>query len=106
MIYTFTLSPFSSEAKLLLDRLGIEYHEISLGKEWLPGLISDGDGGESGSLVRAALLDTTGQSSLPHIFVGGTSVGGLFSGTPGLIPGLEDGTLLPMVEQAKAGGQD
>lgn len=106
VIYTFTLSPFSSEAKLLLDRLGIEYHEISLGKEWLPGLISDGDGGESGSLVRASLLDTTGQSSLPHIFVGGTSVGGLFSGTPGLIPGLEDGTLLPMVEQAKAGGQD
>jgi hypothetical protein len=42
----------------------------------------------------------TGQSSLPHIFIGGKSVGGLFSGTPGLVPALEQGILMGMVSSA------
>jgi glutaredoxin len=88
VIYTYKLSPFSSEAKTLLDSLNISYKEISLGQEWIPGLIKEG-----GSQTRAALLEMTGQSSLPHIFVGGKSIGGLFSGTPGLVPALESGEL-------------
>jgi hypothetical protein len=50
---------------------------------------------------RAALLEITGQSSLPNIFIGGASIGGLFSGTPGLVPALEQGQLMNMIEDAK-----
>ena len=97
VIYTYGLSPFSFEAKSLLDRLGVAYTEISLGAEWIPGLIKQG-----GSQIRAALLEMTGQSSLPHIFIGGKSIGGLFSGTPGLVPALENGALLDMVAEASS----
>ena len=95
VVYTYGLSPFSSECKALLDSLSIAYTEMSLGQEWIPGLIRPG-----GAATRAALLKMTGQSSLPHIFVGGKSIGGLFSGTPGLLPALEAGTLKKMVEEA------
>jgi glutathione S-transferase len=95
VVYTYDLSPFSFETKALLDNIEISYKEISLGKEWIPGLISEG-----GSQTRAALLDMTGQSSLPHVFIGGKSIGGLFSGTPGLIPALEQGSLREMVSNA------
>lgn len=95
LVYTYSLSPFSSETLALLDSLEIKYKEISLGKEWLPGLINEG-----GSEKRAALLEMTGQSSLPHIFVGGKSIGGLFSGEPGLLPALEQGTFKSIVEAA------
>jgi glutaredoxin len=54
----------------LLDRLNVKYKEISLGKESIPGLINQG-----GAQKRAALLSMTGQSSLPHIFVGGKWIG-------------------------------
>eukprot|EP00532_Pseudo-nitzschia_australis_P014970 CAMPEP_0168274592 /NCGR_PEP_ID=MMETSP0141_2-20121125/17376_1 /TAXON_ID=44445 /ORGANISM="Pseudo-nitzschia australis, Strain 10249 10 AB" /LENGTH=481 /DNA_ID=CAMNT_0008216181 /DNA_START=64 /DNA_END=1509 /DNA_ORIENTATION=- len=86
VVYTYELSPFSSETKSLLDRLDVEYKEISLGKEWIPGLIA-----ENGAIKRAALLEMTGQSSLPHIFIDGKPIGGLFSGSPGLLPLLKSG---------------
>jgi glutaredoxin len=95
VVYTYDWSPFSQETKALLQRLDISFHEISLGREWIPGLIKEG-----GSEKRAALLEMTGQSSLPHIFIGGQSIGGLFSGTPGLIPALKEGKLSIMVESA------
>ena len=44
----------------------------------------------------------TGQSSLPHVFIGGKSVGGLSSGTPGLAALQESGELTTMLKQAKA----
>jgi len=97
VVYTYELSPFSFEVKGLLDGLDIEYREISLGKEWLPGLIAPG-----GAIKRAALLDMTGQSSLPHVFIGGNAIGGLFSGAPGLVPLLEQGKLMSMLEETKA----
>ena len=90
---TYTLSPFCTEATALLDSAGISYKEVSLGTEWIPGLIDD-------PLKRAALLEITGSSSLPSTFVGGSSIGGLFSGTPGLLASLESGELKPMVESA------
>ena len=97
VIYTYAWSPFSSETKLLLDRLQIDYKELSLGQEWIPGLIAPG-----GAAKRAALLEVTGQSSLPHIFVGGESLGGLFSGRPGLVPSLQEGTFRRRVSAASA----
>jgi anaphase-promoting complex subunit 7 len=95
VIYTYALSPFCIEAKKLLDNLDIDYREISLGGEWIPGLIAQG-----GSQKRAALLDLTGQSSLPNIFIGGKSIGGLFSGSPGLVPALEQGLLEKLLDSA------
>ena len=96
VLYTYDLSPFSSETKALLDSLNVAYREISLGKEWIPGLIAP-----EGSIKRAALLEMTGQSSLPHIFVGGKAIGGLFSGSPGLVPGLESGDLMGLLKDAQ-----
>ena len=97
VLYTYSLSPFSSETKTLLDRLNVEYKEISLGKEWIPGLINQG-----GAQKRAALLSMTGQSSLPHIFVGGKWIGGLFDGEPGLIPSLNTGTFWTLLQAVKS----
>lgn len=96
VVYTYDWSPFSSETVTLLDGLGVQYKQVSLGKEWIPGLINEG-----ASLTRAALLDLTGQSSLPHVFINGESIGGLFSGTPGLVPLLEQGTLMSKIETAQ-----
>ncbi len=90
---TYALSPFCTEATALLDSAGIGYKEVSLGKEWIPGLIDD-------PLKRAALLEIAGSSSLPNMFVGGNSVGGLFSGNPGILASLESGELKTMVETA------
>lgn len=95
VVYTYELSPFSSETLRLLQNFEIEYKEISLGKEWIPGLINKG-----GAKKRAALLDMTGQSSLPHIFIGGESIGGLYSGTPGLLALAEQGALPQKVQDA------
>jgi glutathione S-transferase len=97
MVYTYELSPFSWETKALFDRLNVSYKEISLGKEWFPGFIAEG-----GAAKRAALLEITGQSSLPHIFVGGKWIGGLFDGEPGLVPSLNDGSFWKLLDQAKA----
>ncbi|MGK3757773.1 MAG: glutaredoxin [Bacillariaceae sp.] len=94
VVYTYELSPFSSETKDLLDRLNVDYKEISLEKEWIPGLIS-----ENGPIKRAALLKMTGQSSLPHIFIGGKPIG-LFSGSPGFVPTLKNGNFFTSLSQA------
>uniref|UniRef100_A0A7S2HKC8 GST N-terminal domain-containing protein n=1 Tax=Helicotheca tamesis TaxID=374047 RepID=A0A7S2HKC8_9STRA len=50
VIYTYDLSPFCTEATALLDNLGLRYQKISLGYEWIPGLIKEG-----GSIKREAL---------------------------------------------------
>ena len=93
VIYTYSLSPFCTEETDLLDNLDIKYKEISLGKEWIPGLIEE-------PVKRAALGEMTGQTSLPHVFIGGKSIGGIFSGTPGLVSALEEGTLMKLIEEA------
>ena len=95
VVYTYEWSPFCTEATALLDRLDVSDKQVSLGKEWIPGLIDP-----EGAQIRAALLEMTGQSSLPHVFVGGKSIGGLFSGTPGMIPLLQQGKLETMAETA------
>jgi len=94
VIYTFELSPFCTEATNLLDNIGVGYKKVSLGREWIPGLIAN-------PAKRAALLEITGQSSLPNVFIGGTSIGGLYSGKPGIVPALEKGVFMDMVEDAK-----
>lgn len=96
VVYSYSLSPFCSEAKSLLDSLGARYKTIELAPEWLPGLAT-----VEAVQVRAELGALTGQTSMPHVFIGGKSIGGLFTGTPGLVPLLESGEL---VAQLKAVG--
>ena len=75
VVYTYALSPFSTECLAFLDAIpGLQYKKIELGLEWF---LLDG----VGSSVRAELLARHGLSSLPHVFVGGKSVGGLYSGS-------------------------
>lgn len=76
VIYTYGLSPFSAEAIAVLDEIGgVDYRRVELGPEWF---LLD----KRQSAIRAALLEMTGQSSLPHIFIDGGHIGGLFTGPP------------------------
>ena len=95
VLYTYGLSPFSTEALAFLDATGAKYKKVEVGLEWF--LL-----GPTASCLRAELLKRTGQSSLPHVYIGGKSVGGLYSGTPGLVELQKTGGLVPMLEQAGA----
>jgi hypothetical protein len=46
--------------------------------------------------------ERTGQSSLPHVFVGGQSIGGLYSGTPGLAALQQQDELRDLLQEAGA----
>ena len=94
VVYTYGLSPFSSEALALLDECGIQYKDIEVGLEWF---LLD----KEKSILRAVLLEMTGQSSLPCVFINGDHIGGLFTGTkddkyPGLAGLKEGGELLDL----------
>mmetsp|Transcript_61023 Transcript_61023/g.108498 ORF Transcript_61023/g.108498 Transcript_61023/m.108498 type:complete len:216 (+) Transcript_61023:52-699(+) len=86
VVYTYSLSPFCTEATALLDSLGAEYKEVELAPEWFLML------GE-GAAKRAELGALFDRTSMPHIFIGGESIGGLVEGNPGLVPLYESGEL-------------
>lgn len=71
LIYTYGLSPFSTEAVALLEASGYEFTKIELGAEWF--LL-----GGAASETRVALADQVdnGATSLPKIFIGGNCIGG------------------------------
>ena len=96
VIYTYPLSPFSSEAVSLLESTGCKYEEVQLGLEWFAL-------GPKGSATRVELRKLTGQGSLPHVFIGGEWVGGLATGADGGLAGLvERDQLVPKLRKAKA----
>ncbi|CAK8990425.1 Glutaredoxin-C6 (Glutaredoxin-C2 homolog 1) [Durusdinium trenchii] len=95
VIYTYDWSPFSAEAKKVLDSMGADYREVSLGAEWF--LASPQQAAK-----RAELGNLYGRTSMPHIFIGGRSVGGLIDGEPGLVPLQETGELTDSLKQAGA----
>ena len=95
VVYTYRLSPFSQETLAVLDEIGVEYKNVEVGLEWF--LL-----GKEPSALRAALLEMTGQSSLPQVFIKSQHVGGLFTGTldqsfPGLAGLKESGDLQKMI---------
>ena len=95
VVYGYSLSPFSAEAEAVLDEIGADYETVWVGPEWF---LLD----RERSTLRAELLEMTGQSSLPHVFIDGEHVGGLATGTPdGTYPGLaalkESGKLREMM---------
>ena len=95
VIYTYKLSPFSTEAIAVLEAAGAKYEKREVGLEWF--LL-----GPRASVLRSELLDLTGQSSMPHIFIGGEHIGGLSTGTPGLSALVESGELEDRLIAAKA----
>jgi len=69
VVFSQTSCPYCKKAKELLESLGAKYKTVevdALGKE--------------GYAIRLELNNTTGRSSVPNIFIGGTSVGGFTDG--------------------------
>jgi glutaredoxin-related protein len=96
VIYTYPLSPFSSEALAILESTGCEVKNVELGAEWFAL-------GPKGSATRVELRKLYGQGSLPHIFIGGEWIGGLATGADGGLAGLvERDELVPMLFEAGA----
>jgi glutaredoxin 3 len=71
VIYTYALSPFSTEAVRLLTESGLVFEQIELGAEWF--LLG---AEESVTRVELSKLDESGATSLPKIFVNGQCIGG------------------------------
>lgn len=71
VIYTYGLSPFSSEASVILDDTGCDYKKIEVGAEWF---LLNG----SNSVKRVLLSEfvDNGATSLPKVFVNGQCLGG------------------------------
>jgi len=98
VIMTYGLSPFSSEAVAVIESTGAKFENYELGGEWF--LL-----GPKGSAIRNELGELYGQTSLPHIWIGGQHVGGLYSGGPagaGLQGLVASGELGPMLKKARA----
>jgi glutaredoxin-related protein len=99
LIYTYGLSPFSTEAIKILEGTGYEFTKIELGAEWF--LL----GGEA-SVTRVALSEEAedGATSLPKIFIGGECIGGC-SALSDLAESGELETLLSKSKVPKIGGE-
>ena len=71
LIYTYGLSPFSTEARNILEGTDYKFTELELGAEWFAL-------GGKGSVTRVALSEEVegGATSLPKIFIGGKCIGG------------------------------
>ena len=71
LIYTYGLSPFSTEAVAILEASGYEFENIELGAEWFAL-----GGYESVARVELSKEVESGATSLPKIFIGGNCIGG------------------------------
>eukprot|EP00617_Octactis_speculum_P015617 CAMPEP_0185745638 /NCGR_PEP_ID=MMETSP1174-20130828/4042_1 /TAXON_ID=35687 /ORGANISM="Dictyocha speculum, Strain CCMP1381" /LENGTH=183 /DNA_ID=CAMNT_0028419793 /DNA_START=128 /DNA_END=679 /DNA_ORIENTATION=+ len=96
LIYTYALSPFSTEALGLLDSTGYEYTKIELGLEWFTL-------GPNGSQTRKVLgsMCENGATSLPKIFIGGQPLRGA-SGYSALAEVIENGELENLLKSSGA----
>jgi glutaredoxin-related protein len=97
VIYTYSLSPFSTEAVRLLKESGYAFEEIELGAEWFM-LGSE----ESVARVELSKLAENGATSLPKVFIGGECIGGC-SELANLVESGEFGKLVKKKKVPKAG---
>ena len=100
VIYTYSLSPFSSEAVRLLQESGYAFEEIELGAEWF--LLG---GEESVARVELAKLADNGATSLPKVFIGGECIGGC-SELASLVESGEFDQLIKKKKVPKAGAKE
>jgi len=98
LIYTYGLSPFSTEAINILDSSGYEFTKIELGAEWF--LL-----GPKESVVRTILAEEVdnGATSLPKIFIGGECIGGC-SELASLVDNGELDSIMSKAKVPKKGG--
>lgn len=89
VIYTYGLSPFSTEATAILDSTGCEYNKIEVGAEWF--LL---DGKDSVKRVLLSEFVDNGATSLPKVFVNGECIGGCAE----LAEGVSNGTFDELVK--------
>lgn len=92
VVYTYGLSPFSSEAVALLQKTGYEFEEIEVGPEWF--LLN---GANSVKRVLLSEMVENGATSLPKVFVKGNCIGGCAE----LANLVESGELGSMMESKK-----
>lgn len=64
MVFSTTYCPYCARVKALFQQLGIEF------AAWEVDVRADGDD------VRSWLLETTGQRTVPNVFINGQQVGG------------------------------
>ena len=96
VVYTYGLSPFSTEVLAILESTGCNFKNVELGAEWFAL-------GGKGSATRVELRKLYGQGSLPHVFIGGEWVGGYATGADGGLAGLvESGELMAKLRKARA----
>ena len=91
VVFSFSTCRYCKLAKEALDAKRVAYTTVELDAE------ADGDG----AALRARLVARTGRASMPNIWVGGESVGGLNDG-PGILPLDARGELDPMLRAAGA----
>ncbi|MCE3214866.1 Glutaredoxin-C1 [Datura stramonium] len=86
VVFSKTYCGYCTRVKQLLSQLGATFKVIELDQE------SDGDE------VQQALLEWTGQRTVPNVFIGGEHVGGCDS----VLEKHQQGKLLPMLKDAAA----
>lgn len=74
VIYTYSLSPFSSEAVRLLTESGHDFEQVELGAEWF--LLGAKESVARVELSKFLSDDKNGATSLPKIFISGKCIGG------------------------------
>jgi glutaredoxin-related protein len=96
LIYTYGLSPFSTEALAILESSGYDFEKIELGAEWF--LL-----GGKNSVKRVVLSNfaESGATSLPKVFIGGECIGGCAE----LSSAVESGEFEELVKKAFAPAQ-
>ncbi|KAH7280415.1 hypothetical protein KP509_37G066100 [Ceratopteris richardii] len=86
VVYSKSYCPYCKQVKQLLEGLGVKYKAVELDQE------------EDGADIQAALLEWTGQRTVPNVFIGGQHIGGCDS----TVAKHKAGQLVPLLQQASA----
>jgi glutaredoxin 3 len=89
VVFAWSFSPFSKNARELLDTIGASYEAVEL------------DRVPRGFALKKELSKLTGRSSVPNVFIKGESVGGCYDG-PGVVPLYRSGELQEKLRRAGA----
>ena len=89
VVFAWSFSPFSKNARELLDTIGASYEAVEL------------DRVPRGFALKKELSKLTGRSSVPNVFIKGESVGGCYDG-PGIVPLYRSGELQEKLRRAGA----
>ena len=86
VVFSKTTCPYCIQVKQLLSRLGAKSKVIELDTE------------SDGSEIQSALLEWTGQRTVPNVFIGGTHIGGCDA----TVAKHNGGKLIPLLTEAGA----